>query len=172
VLDRKLLSIYLNDHLAGSTAGVELAKRSAASNRGTPYEDFLDWLVEQITADRRALVRLMDALDVRRDPVKLVVAWGFEKAGRLKPNGRLTGYSPLSRIVELEGLWVGVNGKLSLWRALVAVAEHDPRLGVPALIELEARAEDQLRRLDEHRAPVARDAFVPSAGRATAQEAV
>jgi hypothetical protein len=38
VLDHKLLSIYLNDHLAGSTSGIELAKRSAANNRGTPYE--------------------------------------------------------------------------------------------------------------------------------------
>jgi hypothetical protein len=165
VLDHKLLSIYLNDHLAGSTSGIELAKRSAASNRGTPYGEFLDWLVAQIAADRRALIRLMHQLNVRRDPLKQAAAWSFEKAGRLKPNGRLTGYSPLSRLVEHEGLWTGVNGKLSMWRALVAVADNDQRLDAVALIELEARAEEQLRRLDGHRAPAAHEAFVPAAQR-------
>ena len=33
---RDLLAIYLQDHLAGSTPGVELARRAAAQNAGTP----------------------------------------------------------------------------------------------------------------------------------------
>ena len=37
----KLLSIYLNDHLAGATIGVELARRIRARNRGTPLGDYL-----------------------------------------------------------------------------------------------------------------------------------
>jgi hypothetical protein len=159
VLDQKLLSIYLNDHLAGSTAGVELAKRSLSSNRATPYGDFLEWLMEQIAEDRRSLISLMSRLGIRRDPFKQAAGWGIEKAGRLKLNGRLTGYSPLSRLVELEGLWTGVNGKLSLWRALTAVAAEDPRLDPIWLIELQARADEQLRRIDEHRNSAARDAL-------------
>jgi len=162
VLDQKLLSIYLNDHLAGSTVGVELAKRSRSSNRGTPYGEFLEWLVQQITEDRRSLIGLMSRLGVRRDPLKEAAGWGLEKAGRLKLNGRLTGYSPLSRMVELEGLWTGVNGKLSLWRALAAVADEDPRLDALWLIELQARADEQLRRIDKHRNAAARDAFARS----------
>jgi hypothetical protein len=35
VLDEKFLSIYLNDHLAGSVTGIELARRTLSSNRGT-----------------------------------------------------------------------------------------------------------------------------------------
>ena len=35
MINRKLLGIYLNDHLAGSTAGMEVARRSAGSNKGT-----------------------------------------------------------------------------------------------------------------------------------------
>jgi hypothetical protein len=159
VLDRKLLSIYLNDHLAGSTVGVELARRTLGSNSGSPYGDFLEWLVAQIEGDRAALVELMDELGVRQDHVKVVAGWGLEKAGRLKCNGRLKGYSPLSRLVELEGLWAGVEGKRSMWRVLLTVAEADSRLDRGRLQELEARAEEQLRRLDEHRSPVARDAF-------------
>ena len=41
MLDHKLLGIYLNDHLAGSTVGVELAKRAMASNEGTHYGEVL-----------------------------------------------------------------------------------------------------------------------------------
>ena len=48
----KLLSIYLNDHLAGATLGIELVKRSRASNKGTPLGDFLDRLLREIETDR------------------------------------------------------------------------------------------------------------------------
>jgi hypothetical protein len=157
--DHKLLSIYLNDHLAGSTAGLELVRRSASSNRGTPYGEFLEWLVEEIEDDRASLIGLMEQLSVGRDRLKEVAAWSFEKAGRLKPNGQLTGYSPLSRLVELEGLWVGVNGKLSLWRSLSAVADGESRLDPVRLNALEARAEEQLRRIADHRPAIARQAF-------------
>ena len=54
-----------------------------------------------------------------------------EKIGRLKPNDQLTGYSPLSRVLELEGLRSGVQGKLGLWDSLAQIAPHDdaPRRG-------------------------------------------
>jgi hypothetical protein len=161
VLDHKLLSIYLNDHLAGSEAGVELARRTLGNNRGSSYGEFLEWLVARIEEDRETLIELMRSLGVRRNYAKVAAGWGLEKAGRLKLNGRLTGYSPLSRLVELEGLWTGVNGKLSLWRALLAAVEHDSRLDRPPLLDLEGRAEEQLRRLDDHRSEVAREALTP-----------
>ena len=63
----KLLSIYLNDHLAGATLGIELAKRSRASNKGTPLGDFLDRLLREIETDRETLERLMRELGL--DPI-------------------------------------------------------------------------------------------------------
>jgi hypothetical protein len=162
VLDGRFLPIYLNDHLAGATLGVELARRTLSSNRGTKYGELLEWLVAQIQEDRQSLIRVMERLGVKRDPVKQAAGWTLEKAGRLKLNGRLFGYSPLSRLVELEALWTGVNGKLSMWRALVAVADRDARLDSISLIELEARAEEQARRLDEHRGLAAREALAPA----------
>lgn len=159
MLDQKFLSIYLNDHLAGSVTGIELARRTLSSNRGTRYSEFLQWLVDQIEQDRQSLIGLMERLGIRRDPLKQAGAWGLEKVGRLKLNGRLLGYSPLSRLVEIEGLWMGVNGKLAMWRSLVAVADLDPRLDPIWLVELEARAEEQLRRLDEHHTLASREAL-------------
>jgi hypothetical protein len=72
----------------------------------------------EIEADRETLVRLMDRLGVSRNPVKPVLAIAAERLGRLKLNGRLRGYSPLSRILELEVLAAGIGGKMQLWNAL------------------------------------------------------
>ncbi|MEA2221746.1 MAG: hypothetical protein QOH83_122, partial [Solirubrobacteraceae bacterium] len=82
-----------------------------------------------------------------------------EKLARLKPNEQLTGYSPLSRVLELEGLRSGVGGKLALWDSLSQIAPHDDRLDEDEVAALVARAERQLAGLREHHAMAAREAF-------------
>ena len=143
MLDRKLLGTYLNDHLAGSTVGLELAKRARGSNEGSEYGEVLDRVAREIEEDREALQKLMDALEIKRDRPKVLAAWTGEKIGRLKPNGRLFSYSPLSRLIELEMLALGITGKLSLWEALSQVAGEDARLDPAELSRLSERAERQ-----------------------------
>jgi hypothetical protein len=144
---QKFLATYVQDHYAGSTGGLELAKSAANANGGTEFGGPLTRLAGEIAEDRDALKRIMDRLDVSPAPVKAAVAWSAEKARRLKPNGQLLGYSPLSRMVEIEALITGVSGKLSGWRTLKTIAPADPRLDAARLADLEARAEDQLSRL-------------------------
>src|SRR3954452_8898133 len=115
----RFLPIYLNDHLAGATLGVELARRTLRENDGNEYADFLRGLLQEIAADRDTLGDLMRRLDVPRWPVKGVGAWRAEEVGRLKPNGQLTGYTPLARLLELEGLAAGINAQHGLWRSLL-----------------------------------------------------
>jgi len=165
VLDGKRSAIYLNDHLAGSTGVVELVRRSLASNRESSFGALLGELLPEVEADRASLVGVMQRLDVRRDRLKEAAAWTAEKAGRLKLNGSISGYSPLSRLVELEVIVMGVHGKLSLWRALAAVADADPRLERAELELLASRAESQLERLEHEREAVARLALALSARR-------
>ena len=143
MLDRKLLGTYLNDHLAGSTVGLELAKRARGSNEGSEYGEVLDRIAKEIEEDRDALQRLMDSFEIKRDRPKVLGAWIAEKVGGLKPNGRLLSYSPLSRLVELEMLALGITGKLSLWEALSEVAAEDARLDPAELSRLSERAERQ-----------------------------
>lgn len=145
-----LLSIYLNDHLAGSTAGLELARRTLRSNQGTELGRFLVTLAAEIEEDRDELLAIMRTLGVGTDRVKVAAGWLGEKAGRLKLNGRIRGYSPLSRVLELEGLVMGVNGKLSGWRVLRDLAEREARLDAPTLDRLIARAERQIEGLAQH----------------------
>lgn len=145
----KFLGIYLNDHLAGSTAGLELVKRAAGENEGTELGAFLSGLQEQIATDRRELESIMDELGVARDQAKVAMAWVTEKAGRLKFNGVLTGYSPLSPLVELEALSLGLEGKRLMWVALSEVLAD--RIGAQRLAELTARAERQRAGVEVHR---------------------
>jgi hypothetical protein len=158
-LGEDLLSIYLNDHLAGATVGANLARRAAASNEGTSYGSGLDAIATEVEEDRAALVDVMRRLSVRHDFLKTALAWGAERAGRLKLNGRLLGYSPLSRLEEIEALSLGVEGKLALWRALRGTRGSDPRLAGVDLDELVERARSQRRRLERLRTRAADEAL-------------
>jgi hypothetical protein len=154
----RLLAIYLNDHLAGASGGVALARRARDNDRdgstGTP----LAKVCAEIEADRQTLTEVMSELGVDRDPVKPVIAWLGEKLGRLKPNGRVRGYSPLSRLVELEMLHLGIAGKRDLWAALDAtVSQRLSRFDLPELI---TRAEGQRQEIERLRRAAAAAAFV------------
>jgi len=98
-------------------------------------------------------------MDMSEDPVKHALAWTAEKAGRLKLNGQVLGHSPLSRLVELEGLSVGVTGKLCLWLSLGAAYGQDSRLQGVDLTELARRARDQRQRLERVRRKAAVEAL-------------
>jgi hypothetical protein len=153
------LAIYLNDHLAGATAGRELARRAASSNARSDYGPFLEDLAVQIEADRESLLEVMRALGIGTDRLKVAGGWAAEKAGRLKLNGRLLGYAPLSRLIELEGLTLGVRGKLALWRALEEIAPAEPRLQPAELRALAERALAQLDGLEAQRLRAAAEAL-------------
>lgn len=155
--ERKLLGIYLNDHWAGSTAGRELAKRAAGSNTDNEFGAFLTGLLAEIEEDRDTLREVMAALGLRQDRAKAFAARAAERAGRLKLNGSLTGYSPLSRLVEIEGLALGIEGKRSLWRTLGELG--DPALAGFDFEALEARAAAQREGLEAQRLEAARIAF-------------
>ena len=154
-----LLGIYLNDHLAGSTGGLELFRRAARSQRDTPAGAPLARLAADVAADRAALLDLMAALGVRPQRYKRYLAWAAEKAGRLKLNGRLVRRSPLSGVLELEALVMGVEGKDAGWRTLRALAERDDRLDRRRLDELHDRARAQVRTLEELRLQQADEVF-------------
>ena len=154
-----LLSIYLNDHRAGSVAGVELAKRTLGNNRGTEYEAFLERLLADIQEDQATLERIIERSNLPKSPVKPGLAWASEKVGRLKLNGALTGYSPLSRLIELEGLRLGIEGKRCLWRSLRAARPAEAAVSNEELDDLIARAEAQIEAVEEHRVKAAQTAL-------------
>jgi hypothetical protein len=156
--DDVLLGIYLNDHLAGAVAGSALAERLADAERAWAGA-VLDPLSREIQEDQASLREMMAALGVPVRLYKTLAAWAGEKVSRLKLNGRLVTRSPLSRVVELEAMRLGVEGKAAGWRTLRLRAEHDPRLDAARLDELITRAREQIDQLEQLRIRAAAETF-------------
>jgi len=148
-VNTELLGIYLNDHLAGAMAGTELARRISRTHPE------LRVLADDIEADRKELLDLMRETGVESRPHKEALGWLTEKAGRLKFNGRVLGRSPLSDVLELETLRVGIEGKTSLWRTLRQLGSFDET----RLERLESRAVSQAALVDQYRLHLAPQAF-------------
>ncbi|MER5428471.1 hypothetical protein [Streptomyces sp. NPDC002588] len=155
----RLLGVYLNDHLTGAGAGADLIRRSARAHRGTPLGPPLAALARDVVEDRDSLREIMTDLDVPVVRSRMVLGRLAEKAARLKLNGRLVSRSPLSDVLELEGMRLGVEGKACAWHTLQALADDDPRVDGPRVEELLRRAERQIRTLDHLRGERAEAVF-------------
>jgi hypothetical protein len=151
VNEPNLLSIYLNDHLAGATAGADLARRLAHTHRSSPDSAVVTRLAEEIVEDRATLIRLMKTLGIRANQLKVAAGWLAEKAGRLKLNGHLLTRSPLSTVIEMESMRLGVEGKAAGWRTLRALAEPNHRLNHDEIDRLIDRANRQIETLENLR---------------------
>jgi hypothetical protein len=159
----RLLEIYLADHAAAATAGVALASRAARSNAKSEYGAFLRRLAAEVEEDRRTLRAIVGELGFAESKPKDIVAWIGERVGRLKLNGQIRGYSPLSRVLELEALSVGIAGKLALWESLQSAPNVSRRLSRFDLQGLVQRARQQRAAVEEHRVRAAREAFARGA---------
>ncbi len=140
----ELLNVYLNDHLAAAAGVVALARRAAEAHRGTAGARDLAELVAQLVEDRRTLIAIMAQLDVPRTRYKEPLAVLAERLGRIKPNGSVFHRSPLSSVVEVEALVLGVTANRSGWRTLQQLSATRPGLDPDQLDELIGRAEHQL----------------------------
>jgi hypothetical protein len=154
-----LLGIYLNDQLALGVAGRELARRAAAENQGSELGTFLQRLAVEVTEDVDTLESIMGRLGIPLSRVKRPLAVVAERVGRLKPNGRLRGYSPLSRFLELESLALGLDGKKVLWSNLRDLADVRERLQDVDFDALIQRAQRQRDDLEPHRLEAGRVAL-------------
>ncbi|MDJ0386052.1 hypothetical protein [Streptomyces sp. G-G2] len=158
-----LLGLYLNDHLAGATAGVDLLKRTAKSHRGGPLGPQLERLAREVAQDRASLKEMMRSLGVPERRSRAALGWLGEKAGRLKLNGRLLSRSPLSDVLELEAMRLGVQGKRSCWLSLRTLADSDERIDTQRLARLLERADKQAETLEDLRTMSAARVFDPGA---------
>jgi hypothetical protein len=147
----KPLSIYLNDHLMGATLGVNLFRRSARSQAKRPWGPMLAQLAEEVDQDRETLIAIMTSLGIPRRQYKILAGGLGERLARAKLNGGLIHRSPLSDLIELEGMYLGVIGKASGWQALLQVTATLPGLDHEQIQNLVDRASSQAARLADAR---------------------
>jgi hypothetical protein len=155
----KGLEIYLNDHLAGSAAGSELANKISSEYADTSFGSFLAELARDIEQDKVTLEGLMKQLGIQQSPTKQAAGWVVEKVSRLKLSETMTGDQDLKLLLEFETLSLGIEGKLSMWRALIEVADSHPELAALDLASLAKRAESQRSNLEDRRLQVAHGAL-------------
>ena len=139
---------YLNDHRAGATAGTALARRIWRSNRRTKWGPIIEEVAQSIEQDLVVLDELRAATGISGGDLKRAAALLTERASRLKLNGHLLTYSPLSRVLELETLMSAVRGKQSLWVTLHTAAPSHPEWSDFDFAVLEKRGSQQMESLE------------------------
>jgi hypothetical protein len=147
--DQKLLRIYLNDHLTTAAAGAALARRALRSNRSTDLGAFLATLAADLRDDLVNVETIMRERGLRPSTFKRSLGTIGERFGRLKLNGRIVSYSPLSRLAELEGLGLLVAHNAFMWRSLETI-------GVERATRLAERADGHVEALRAHQTAAAR----------------
>ncbi len=156
------LDVYLNDHHAGSAAAVELVERIRDNNEGTKLASHMERLLRDIEADQATLGAVMEALGVSTSTSKQVAGKVLESLSRFRLNERVTGNEDVTRLMELETLSLGIEGKLALWRSLGQVVASRPALADFDLPALADRAVKQRARVEPFRLQAAAEAFTPS----------
>jgi hypothetical protein len=151
----KNLDTYLNDHLAGAVAALELIEHRQEDYKNEPLGEFFNRLGADIDADKEVLRELMRSLGIKESTVRQTGAWAAEKVAR----ARLSIAGDESGLVlALEGLSMGIFGKRMLWRSLASA--NIPNASKWDFVQLQRRAEDQIELVEAERMKAAQRAFV------------
>jgi hypothetical protein len=153
------LTIYLNDHLAGSVSAIELVDHLIETYKGKSLEPFFTNLRNEIDADQRALQDLIKKLGVKESAVRKAGAWVAEKLARMKVRVSDSEKDQMGLLDALEGLLLGITGKGALWSALEEASENVAQLRGLDYARLQQRAREQCDLVDAKRLESARDVF-------------
>src|ERR1043165_2697989 len=109
------LETYLNDHLAGSIAGIEIAGYLVDHAQGPEDKATLSDVKSEIEKDQKTLESMMKKLDVDQSGFRKASAWLTEKITELKLRFDDPSGSELLVFEALEALSLGIEGKHGLW---------------------------------------------------------
>ena len=155
-MPNKHLATYLNDHLAGSVAALELLSHLCGAYANTDVAEFAERLRADIAADRGQLEELMERLNISRSATRRVSAWVGEKFVELKLRFDDVGAGPLRLLEATDALSVAIEGKRLLWVGLDAASKDRPALRHD-YDQLIGRAEEQRARVEAVRLKAARE---------------
>lgn len=152
----KHVNVYLNDHLAGSVAAIDILD---ALEQVEGHQEWAIRIRSEIVADRQELERLMQNAHVTTGIVRRASAWAAEKIVELKSRLDDGGDGYLHTFELLEALSLGIEGKRALWLALQSVAAQEPVFRVLDYPHLLDRAVQQRSEVEEHRIAAAEKAL-------------
>ena len=150
------LTAYLNDHLAGSVAAIELLDDLIKASNDESLKIFLADLKRDIEADQKVLQQVIERAGESEGTMRKAAAWVSEKAARMKFKIGGDDFGGLGLVQALEMLALGIRGKESLWRTLMDCGTSTPDID---LAKLEQRAREQQDRVETRRIAAAKAAF-------------
>lgn len=153
------LTHYLQDHLAGSVAALQLMETLADHERGRPLETALRALHTEVSEEQQVLREILQRLDGGESRLKQAAAWFTEKMHVARLALAERSHPALARLDGLESLALGLQGKLALYRALEDAALGQPTLGGYPFVALQTRTEAQHAMIERERMAAAREAF-------------
>jgi hypothetical protein len=153
------LATYLNDHLAGSVAALELLDHLIKIYEGKPLEKFFKDLRDEVSADQEILRKLVQRF-AKESAIRKAGGWIAEKFTRAKIKAAGEEVGEIGLIQALEVLVLGITGKQLLWRALNASLGSSPLLRGMDLSRLEERAIEQIERVEAKRLEAAREVLL------------
>lgn len=151
------LDTYLTDHLAGATAGLNLARLAAEEHRQDEHGALFGELAMEIGQDYDVLEQLADDLAADRSAIKTALAEIGSKV--MAPKFTSGDDDELNAFVTLETLSIGVEGKHCMWLALAQIQSDYPALEALDLDDLIARAQSQRERIESARLELAPQAL-------------
>jgi hypothetical protein len=158
-MSKQELTVYLNDHLAGSVGALELVDHLIETYKGKALEQFFQDIRGEIDADQETLQNLIEKLGGKESSVRKAGAWVAEKLSRAKIRLGDSEAGQMGLLHALEGLVLGITGKRGLWTALAAAADTMPQLRDLDYVRLQKRAAEQCDRVEAKRLEVARKVF-------------
>ncbi|MFD2255926.1 hypothetical protein ACFSSA_04485 [Luteolibacter algae] len=122
------LESYLNDHLAGSSAGILMTQRLLENTVDEEEREFFQSLLEKIENDRGQLEQVIESLELKLHGAKQTMSGMFARIGlwRMDFNGLRIG--ELGKFELLELLILGIQGKGLLWNVLGDISVSYPSL--------------------------------------------
>src|SRR5215208_748039 len=116
MLNRDILATYLNDHLAGSVAALELVDRLQRLSQGADRQALFLSLRQEIEEDQQIVKLLLRNMGGKESKIRKAAAWLTEKMAEAKLELDDSGNGQLRLLEALETLGLGIQGKLGLWR--------------------------------------------------------
>jgi hypothetical protein len=116
--DRRSLNIYLTERVLVMRGGRRLVDRMRGRARQGPERDLIERVGDELERSERTLMSFLRQIGVAPPHVRLALVGLAERAGRLKPNGRVTTRSPLTDLEEFDALTLAIIAAGMTWSAL------------------------------------------------------
>ena len=156
------LATYLDDHLAGSAAAIDLIERWRTRLVGDLITTLLEEVEAELRSDQQTLIDLRGRLEGSPGVTRPIAGWLAEKLSRLKLAFISEAAERFALFESLELLATGLQGKRAMWAVLQELTARQPRLQGVDYGVLILRAQTQYTRVDEVRMDLARQVLVGS----------